>query len=206
MKENGTMQLVDIQPAIQLIENRPLVTDIRARTYMSTYPAIISLAGQGQINTEMFNQLCLMVYGWMPRILRIDSEYLTAAVDAANSAKEATSEERCSVDIDSIASCLHSVVGASKLIHFLNPNVFPIWDSKIQAFRGLPNGYNHMAKTTSYLEYLDCVHEIINDGEFDEFYQRYSTAYSNRLQHNNIHEYQITRVRAVEVSAFELSP
>ncbi|WP_052761295.1 hypothetical protein [Sedimenticola thiotaurini] len=200
------MRLQDIQPAIALIQNNPVVTELRSHTYLSTYPDIIALGQETEIQAAQFKQLALMVYGWMPRVLRIDSAHLPAALQAANTAKEATAEGFEIIPIQHIADCLHSMVGASKFLHFINPNVFPIWDSKIQAFRGLPNGNYDMSNIENYLEYVRDVHVIAREDGFDEFYERYCVVHANRLNQSNIEEYQVGNLRAIEASAFELAP
>lgn len=200
------MRLQDIQPAIVLIQNSPVVTDLRSHTYLSTYPEILALVQEDEIQAPTFKQLALMVYGWMPRVLRIDNAHFTSALQAANSAKQATREAFENIPIQHIANCLHSVVGASKLLHFINPNVFPIWDSKIQAFRGLPNGNYDMSNIDNYLEYVGDVHAIAREEGFDEFYARYGVVHANRLNRSNIEEYQVSQLRAIEASAFELAP
>jgi hypothetical protein len=200
------MLLQDIQPAIAVIQNNPVVTDLRSHTYLSTYPEILALVQEEEIQAPQFKQLALMVYGWMPRVLRIDSAHFSLALQAANAAKHAMPEDFEHIPIQHVANCLHSMVGASKLLHFINPNVFPIWDSKIQAFRGLPNGNNDMANIESYLEYVRDVHLVVGEEGFDEFYAQYSIAHANRLNHSNIEEYQVGHLRAIEASAFELAP
>ena len=39
------------------------------------------------------------------------------------------------VGVADVAACLHSLVGASKVLHFVNDSVFPIWDSRIETYR-----------------------------------------------------------------------
>ena len=200
------MRLQDIQPAIDLIQNSPVVTELRSHTYLSTYPEIIALGQEAGIQAPQFKRLALMVYGWMPRVLRIDSAHFPAALQAANAAKQATAEGFENIPIQHIADCLHSMVGASKLLHFINPNVFPIWDSKIQAFRGLPNGNYDMSNIENYLEYVRDVHAIVREDGFDEFYERYCVVHEYRLNESNVEAYQVGNLRAIEASAFELAP
>lgn len=200
------MQLQDIRPAIALIQNNPVVSDLRSHTYLSTYPQILSTAQGDEVQGPQFKQLALMVYGWMPRVLRIDNAYFPFALHAANAAKDATPETFADIPIQHVANCLHSMVGASKLLHFLNPNVFPIWDSKIQAFRRLPNGNNEMSKIENYLDYVEEVHAIVREEGFEEFYTQYGISHANRLRRSNIDLYAVSHLRAIEASAFELTP
>jgi len=199
------MHLQDIQAAIAAMQNGMVVNDLRSHTYLSTYPEILSFVQEGEIQAAELKQLALMVYGWMPRVLRIDNAHLPAALQAANEAKASTVENHEEVPVQHIANCLHSLVGASKLLHFVNPNVFPIWDSRIQTFRGRPNGNHNMSNIGNYHEYVREVHAIVREEGFGQFYEEYTVVHINRLNQNDIGEYQVSEIRAIEASAFELS-
>lgn len=198
------MKLLNIQPAVPKIIANPVVVGLRGHTYLSTYPCIIAI-GTAPITDEAlrFQQLATMVYGWMPRILRIDSAHVCGAISAFVDAQAATIEDFKSVQIQDIANCLHSVVGASKLLHFVNPCVFPIWDSKIEAFRQRHN--SNINSVEQYIDYVSEVNDIRNEAGFPEFFAKFSAAYNLRLSQSGINPYAITEVRAIEAAAFELS-
>jgi len=201
------MNLGDIQPAIDHIYSTPVVTDLRAHTYLSTYPIIIDLAAETNTDSgKQFHQLALMIYGWMPRVLRIDPEHIQAAIEQMVEARNINIANHVEIDIQPIADCLHSVVGASKLLHFINPEVFPIWDSRIQAFCGRVNTHHAMRTLGNYLQYIDDVHSIAEQQDFHDFYNDYHAANTQRLEQSNIIPYQVSAIRAIEASAFELSP
>ncbi len=200
------MNLVHIWPAIEVINSNPVVADLRAHTYLSTYPSIINKAAEIDPNSQQqFYQLALMVYGWMPRVLRIDPIHTQSAIMAMVAARNITIENYKDVNIQHIADCFHSLVGASKLLHFINPNVFPIWDSKIQAFCGRANAHNAMRNLANYQSYVDEVHSITIDPAFQGFYNDYLAANAQRCAQSNIAAYQVSTIRAIEASAFELS-
>lgn len=199
------MKLVDIQPAIGSITASLVVTDLRERTYLATYPGMISIgATTGVTNDVKFHQLSTLVYGWMPRIARIDPLHTSAAVAALGAAMSATDANFQTIPVKRISDCLHSVVGASKLLHFANPDVFPIWDSNIEAFR--TNSDSDMTSAPQYMDYVGEVHSIRREAEFPEFYIEFCAAYSARLAVNGIPTYSIGHVRAIEAAAFELVP
>jgi len=70
----------------------------------------------------------------------------------------------------------------------------------------LPDGNYDMSNIENYLEYVRDVHAIVREDGFDEFYERYSVVHANRLKQSNIEEYQVSNLRAIEASAFELAP
>lgn len=201
------MNLNDIAPAIQQIENQPAVNDLRGRTYLATYPSMLAVGNVNeQIGIDRLHQLSAMVYGWMPRIVRLDPMHINAALNALQQAQAAKHNDHNNVEIGDIANCLHSVVGASKILHFVNPNVFPIWDSNIEQFRlRREPPYNQMSRVENYLEYVGEVHEIRQENDFDEFYQGILHVLRVRLEENDIVAYEVSEVRAIESAAFELS-
>ncbi len=85
------------------------------------------------------------------------------------------------INVADIAACLRSVVGASKVLHFVNDAVFPIWDSNIEGFRldGEPT-YNHMRQVNNYFDYADNVHAIREDPAFPAFFTEIVVAFNGK--------------------------
>lgn len=157
-------------------------------------------------DSTIFLQLATAAYGWMPRILRLDPQHLNDAINACKQAREATENTWCAVPIDRITACLHSVVGASKVLHFANPEIFPIWDRNVETFRlsAVPSQY-HMNQSQNYKTYAKRVHEIRGTCCFTGFYDDFSRAFKDRLHNLKIPCYCITEIRAIEAAAFELA-
>jgi len=210
------MKLLDILPAIGKITSTPTNLDPRAVTYLATYPSIRALgSAPGAITPDRFNQLVVMVYGWMPRIARVDLSSASRALTALNAAKIATPATCLTIDILSVADCLRSLVGASKALHFVSDAVFPIWDSNVEAFRlrvngimpaGKPLPYNHMTDVKNYCEYVREIHAIRADPTFSTvFLAPFNGATNSRLSALGIAPYPISEVRAIESAAFELA-
>jgi hypothetical protein len=210
------LTLPDILPAIGKMVCGPTRLDARAATYLATYPGIRALgAAPGPITPDGFNQLVVMVYGWMPRIVRIDLSCVSPALAALNAAKAATSATWHTVNVGAVADCLRSLVGASKALHFVNDDVFPIWDSNVESFRlrvsgvipaGRPLPYKHMNNLANYLDYVREVHAIQSDPSFSrKFLAPFNRATNARLSALGIAPYPISEVRAIEAAAFELA-
>ena len=77
-----------------------------------------------------------IVYGWMPtipqlgRIMQWDQQRksdLTATLTRAVNGNVPTDVELAEL----MAFSNNSMIGASKLLHFLNPSTFPIWDTRV---------------------------------------------------------------------------
>lgn len=201
------MQLADLLPAISRIRATPVLRDLRAVAYLQTYPHILSLSHSGtRVTRASFLQLAAMTYGWMPRILRLESNYISSAMSALQKGASATPQNIRSIAVRDLAACLHSVVGASKMLHFVNPCVFPIWDSKIESLRlGRDPSASHMDNDSNYLSFVDEVHTIRTEAGFPAFYADLQCAYNARQAAMGIATYTITEVRAVEAAAFELA-
>src|SRR5688572_3500622 len=131
------MKLKDLLPVIERITDHRRLNNQRAVTYLATYPSICAVGAMpGVIQIERFHQLAAMAYGWMPRVLRVNPHCTRDALAALERAQNATAETLLPTEsIQAVSDCLYSVVGASKVLHFIKPNVFPIWDSKIERFR-----------------------------------------------------------------------
>jgi hypothetical protein len=181
--------------------------DLRAITYLATYDNIRSLAtAPGAIGLGRFNQLATMVYGWMPRVVRIDPAHVTPALAAVAAAQRATPATVHTVPITALANCLRSLVGASKVLHFVNDAVFPIWDSKIETFRlGGVLPYGQMTHVANYLAYVTEVHAIRGDPAFAPFFAGFTAAMNTRLTAIGVPLYAMSEVRAIEAAAFELA-
>jgi len=77
-----------------------------------------------------------MVYAWMPRMLRVDLLNGINQQERARILKLLTKAQRGQVlDAGELETVMifsnKSAVGASKVLHLLNPNTYPIWDSRV---------------------------------------------------------------------------
>jgi hypothetical protein len=114
---------------------------IRARItkdpYSKAYPAL--LAHFRNLKTLDWANVVVgvhVVYGWMPTIPRLggimawDEEKKQNTVNILLTAQ--SGHMLSVIELNSIkALCNNSIIGASKLLHFLRPDVFPIWDSRV---------------------------------------------------------------------------
>lgn len=131
-------------------------------------------------------------YSWMPTILDFRSDKLIEATEILNYAKQGG--RPVLTDLDILKSCFNnSLVGSSKLLHFINPEKFAIWDSR--GYRYLLNKEPHsyrVENNNSYLEYLFFCHYLAD------------SVYIDNLQ--SIMEckvgYKLTKMRAIELIFF----
>lgn len=203
------MILNDLLPAIDRVAANPKIHNPRSVTYLSTYPSIRALATlPSAFDLDRFHQLAAMTYGWMPRVVRIDPQHVQDALESIATASAVTPEGVRTTPVRAIANCVTSVVGASKMLHFVNDAVFPIWDSNTETFRlrlRRKPSHNHMTQVSNFFSYVDEVHAIRREPGFPEFYSRYLEAFNARLAEMHIAPYNISEVRAIEAAAFELA-
>lgn len=201
------MNLADLIPSVHLMKTTPPPSELRSVTYLTTYPSILAL---GSLNPSPqladLHQLCLVAYGWMPRIARLDPKFTSAALSTIRNARSANSINIKICDISDLARCLRSVVGASKVLHFVNPDVYPIWDSNIERFRQNSDPTtSYMSDVGNYVSYVQEVHSIRAEPNFSNFYRDFNNVLARWLTAIGVSSYSVTEVRAIELAAFELS-
>ena len=105
----------------------------KSKSYMVSYPYFIAFFKKFNIKEnreELLYQGANMVYGWMPTML--DTQKKKVEVSAVISSIEKLGVESKSKDLEIVSKFMNnSIVGASKLLHFIYPEKYPIWDSKI---------------------------------------------------------------------------
>ncbi len=170
----------------------------RGQSYIRAYPhflaALAPKSGQ-PLTAQDFVCGAHMVYGWMPTILDIyvsDEVGIDKGVEILNKARL---QGALSVDeIHQLASLVNrSVVGASKLLHFVNPEAFAIWDSRIYRFHFNQTAHqNRVNNAAAYERYLKALHALREDPRFPAFHD----AINRKMG------YDVSALRALEVVMF----
>jgi hypothetical protein len=113
-----------------------------------------------------------MVYGWMPHGLNVfDVNNLNALVAIMNRAKlgQFPAEEEIKLLFRSINN---SLVGPSKLLHFVNPAIFAIWDSRVFRFiEGREPRQNEMSSVRNYLDYHGNLRNLVAETDFHQVHE-----------------------------------
>ena len=111
-------------------------------------------------------------YGWMPTILHFKSDDFSKAVAILNDAKrpERISDEKLQILKELVNN---SLVAVSKLLHFVNPEVYAIWDSRVCY---LLTGKSHKQKVEKFdlfWSYLDLCERVASDPAFAAIHERH---------------------------------
>lgn len=200
------MNIHQLYPAVDRVRQGRLDAGSREASFLRAYPALLIAARlETKDPVESFLRTASLAYGWMPHRLRFEEDELPKAVAAFDTARRegvTISEDL----IEPIASCLSSLVGASKVLHLANPGVFPMWGKRIERFRleRDPTPY-HMGQPRNYLRFVKDVCSLTSDPFFLTFHNDYCTAYQERLQRLHIAPYPLTEPRVVQSATSELA-
>lgn len=130
-------------------------------------------------------------YGWMPTILNLKSEKFKESVDILNKAKGST---RISTNELLVLKSLvnNSIVGVSKLLHFVNPNIYAIWDSRVCKFIFGKSTSHRVQKVELYWEYLDLCQRVADEESFKKVHADFES----------LLDYEVSSFRVVEQIMF----
>lgn len=107
-------------------------------------------------------------YGWMPTIFDFRSDNFDEALNILNKAKNGN--KPTTDDLLLLKKLLNnSLVGTSKLLHFINPNNFAIWDSRVYRYLTSKEPHeNRIGNCNTYLDYLEFCSYLIKQNEFSK--------------------------------------
>lgn len=136
-----------------------LRAEISKSTELEHYNQILFTAQSYQaINWQVAVALLHMVYAWMPTMLEIGDQppqqrqRIPAHLEKAKKGLLLSEDELEELKLFTN----NSVVGASKLLHILNPTVYPIWDSRVaRVFMWWNVSDATFNKSHRYLEYIE---------------------------------------------------
>jgi len=168
----------------------------QAQSYIRSYPHMLASLAFFQVLTERdFVCGAHMVYGWMPTILEIHVTESLSLLDGVSLLHKARTQGQLSCsELQQLAQLVNrSVVGASKLLHFVNPEAFAIWDSRIYRFiyEQAPH-QNRVNNAAAYERYLMLLQQLRQDERFPVFH----AAINQKMG------YPVSALRALEVVMF----
>ena len=165
--------------------------------YIASYPQILAASKilLESMGPSGIPAIAFMAYGWMPTILRYNinknnNEILFSGFQVSNQAGAYDLIQGLNE-----SPVNNSWVGLSKVLHFINPNFFPIWDSKVARHFNRSNSYQ-MGKKSNYLNYLSFIHDNIEMSYVQNF----------RKKVKNKFFYEMTCVRVLEFALFVNEP
>jgi len=136
-------------------------------------------------------------YGWMPTILNFkldsDSKEFENVLTLLNNAKE--SERLSKEEILKVKALVNnSIVGTSKLLHFINPEVYAIWDSHVCRFWTGKSSSYQVEKVENFMDYLALCDLLTNNSVLTEAQKKFK----DKLN------YEVSHLRVIETMMFTL--
>jgi len=165
--------------------------------YLKSYPKLLN-AAKSLLNLKEDSILPIshLAYAWMPTILtynkeNIDIEVFEKTVCSAASVKNQYDAIELLDVLPETSPINNSWIGLSKVLHFINPDLFPIWDSRVAACF---NKFNQQAynKKNIYIDYCNFIFQYLNTRKV----QRVKSVYEKKAS------YSISSIRALEFLLF----
>lgn len=169
--------------------------DSSKENYLVSYPHFLNYFKNIQtINYENIIIGISFTYSWMPTILKSikleNPEKIVSILNEVKNGKKINEDQ-----LGTLKSAFNnSLVGTSKLLHFINPKKYAIWDSRV--FRFLNNEEPHkykLEKPKTYIEYIEFINTLKNEKTFETFY---------KLMIQKV-GYDISEHRALELAFFK---
>lgn len=133
-----------------------------------TYPHFIKFfADKNNLSEEDFIAGVHMVYGWMPTIPTIHRDELSIEQILEYLHRVKNNRTLNEVELLALAKVINeSIVGTSKLLHFIAPQTYPIWDSKVYCFvvNESKAPQNKVNNFENYCQYMDVMRDIAKSG------------------------------------------
>lgn len=131
-------------------------------------------------------------YGWMPTIFDFRSNEFKKVIDILNSAREGNSLD--SAELETLKQCFNrSLVGTSKILHFINPEKFAIWDSKICRYLFKQDSLGtKISKPAYYLDYIKFCDHITTMPAFAEIHEIMQSKIGSK----------VTKFRSIEMAMY----
>lgn len=186
------------KPKQEIIEHLIIIAnnfEASKENYLLSYPHFLNyFKNLEYINLENVIIGISFTYSWMPTILKSikleNPENIISILNDAKNGKQINEQELSILK----TAFNNSLVGTSKLLHFINPNHYAIWDSRV--FRFLNNEEPHkykLEKPELYLKYLKLIEDLKTEKTFEDFYN---------LMNEKV-GYKITEHRALELAFFK---
>ncbi len=172
------------------VENFNVSTD---NSYVKTYAEFLKYFEDIKtINEHHLTISSHFVYGWMPTIINFKIQEKEKTLELLNKAKAGI--DLSIADLNYLKSCINnSLVGLSKLLHFINPNKYAIWDSRIFRFVTGKKSQYGISEPKHYLNYLSIITKMSQNKDYSKLHQEIEKCF----------DYSLSSTRAIEVVIFE---
>lgn len=172
------------------VENFKVSTD---NSYIKTYIEFLKyFENLEKIDEHHLTISSHFIYGWMPTIINFKIQDKKKTLKLINKAK--TNIDLSKEELEYLKGTINnSLVGLSKLLHFINPKRYAIWDSRIFRFITGKKSQYGISEPKNYLNYLSIINDISQNKEYLKLHKKIE----------NSVEYSLHSTRAIEIVIFE---
>ena len=175
---NALQKIIDVDCLLESTDfvsdflNQERLVSSRNKSYLYSYDGIVEYFRSETLTSKTSIAGLYMVYGWMQKIPDFfkncdstDTSFkisdLPKVIQQIKQIDDLTSKEIISNLVKNLVPLVNgSHVGTSKFLHFVTPEIFPIWDSKVAlAVYGFKNNFQ-VEKLENYLRYFNDVQEL----------------------------------------------
>lgn len=175
-------------------------------SYLRSYPYLVAhVAALGRLDEGAFTTTAHLAYGWMPTVLHLHANAIAAALPCVERARQG--EVLTVAEVQQIAAAVNrSVVGTSKVLHFVNPALYPIWDRRVYRFyHRTPDGrpaaghFYQVNDAAAYYAYADVCRQVVRLPGFASIHGAVSAQFQPLPGYAG---FQVTPLRALEYVMF----
>lgn len=166
-------------------------------TYNHSYQEFVKFFKNNPINEHNLILGCYFTYGWMPTILKnfdgtLIDHSIIASLNGVKDGKKLDSES-----LKTLKTIVNnSIIGASKLLHFINPKLYPIWDSRVCNFIYNKKYHDFVNNISTYKKYVSKVEELLLDKKIIKMCKDVRSKLKD-------HDHKLTNIRVIELIMFE---
>lgn len=172
----------------------------RSFSYMMSYPEFLTyFENCEEITWHDFIIGSHFTYGWMPTIIKLPECTEKDKNEVIRLLEIVRTDFLLAVnDLETLKKYVNnSMVGLSKLLHFIAPDKYAIWDSNIYKFIMGDNSAYHINKPEIYIEYLSRLRIISSDKYFNNLKKVFKEKF------NMMDTTRLSDIRIIELIMFE---
>jgi hypothetical protein len=178
----------------KIIEDASKIQIEKNASFINSYKEFIKyFADKDVLNEHHIIISSHFTYGWMPTIIDLKNDSINGIVTMLNEVKKGkilSSEELKQLRI----GINNSLVGSSKLLHFINPDNYAIWDSRVYKYLTKLEPYDYRINDyEAYQNYLKLCRKLTTNAQFEQI-------------NNDIDEqtgYKVSKFRAIEIIMYD---
>jgi hypothetical protein len=168
---------------------------LNMKSFIDSYPIFLKYFNDlDNISKENIIVGINFTYGWMPTIFKFGQEEIEKSISILNAVKEGNTISIENLQI--LKRIFHnSLVGTSKLLHFISPKNYAIWDSRVYRYLMGQEPYNYRVENIDlYLDYLHFCNEISSEKKYPSVHNAIETKVG----------YSLTNMRAIELVMYHM--